>query len=289
MLWANAQQEQQPIRFGILPAESAIPLIIAKENGYFKDEGVDVRLIPFNSPNDRNVAAQAHRIDGFIADIMTAITLDQAGFPVRMTSDINEDFKLLTAPKSGIDTFRKLDGKDVSLVPNYVLEYIMDVMAQRNNISYKVIVIPSISARFEALLANRISAVLFTEPQASLLAAQGAHVLADSEAYGIKAGATVFTEKAIQERGPAIAAFYRAFDRAVRAMNGKNVTDYAAELEHYGFPKSVTSHLRGIMHFSPAAAIPASTFKSVENWMKSKGTLRKEYTFKSISDFSFLP
>ncbi|MDF2839924.1 MAG: lipoprotein, partial [Clostridia bacterium] len=123
-------------------------------------------MVPFNSPNDRNVAVQAGTIDGIIGDIMTSLTFHEAGLAMKITSDINEDFKLLTSPNSGIDSFEKLNNKSVSVVPNFVLEYIMDEMAKKNGIEYKLVSIPAFTARFEALLADQIDGVIFTEPQA---------------------------------------------------------------------------------------------------------------------------
>lgn len=276
------------IRFGTLPAESAIPLIIAKETGQFRDANVQVELVPFNSPTDRNVAAQAGQIDGFIADVMTAVTLREAGFPVKMTSDINEDFKILTAPGSGIDSFAKLDGKDVSLVPNFVLEYIMDVFAQRNGIHYHAVVIPSISARFEALLSGRISAVVFTEPQASLLEARGSHVLADSREAGISGGAIVFTDKAISGKADAIRRFYSALRAAIASANGRPMSDYTAMMTRYGFPSDQVNALRGALTFDLPQPVSEATFSSIIEWMKQKGTLAMPITLNEVSDFTFL-
>lgn len=81
-----------------------------------------------------------------------------------------------------------MDGKDVSLIPKLLLEYIMDEIAAKNNIAYEVVSIPSIPARYEALLENQIDSVIFTEPQATALQLNGAHVLASSSEYGIKGG-----------------------------------------------------------------------------------------------------
>lgn len=286
--FAHAQQETGALRFGTLPAESAVPLIYAREQGLFRYEGVDVDLVAFNSPNDRNVAAEAGQIDGFVADIMTAITLNEAGFPVRMTSDINEDFKLLTAPRSGIDSFRKLSGKDVSLVPNYVLEYIMDYWARQNDITYHTVVIPSISERFEALMAGRISAVVFTEPQASLLEAGGARVLADSRESGLTGGAILFTQKSLSSKPAEVRRFYRALDTAVDRTSGRNLKDFASMLAGYGFPENVTNALHGTLDFDRPQPISAESFSGVEEWMIEKGTLKGKVTLSQVSDFSFL-
>ncbi|WP_058485374.1 ABC transporter substrate-binding protein [Defluviitalea phaphyphila] len=276
------------IRFGLLPAESAIPIIVAKEQGFYEEEGVDVELISFNSPNDRNVAVQAGEIDAIIADIMTSLTFHEAGFDMKITSDINEDFKLLTSPNSGIENFQELNGKSVSIVPNFVLEYIMDEMARENNIEYETVVIPSFTARFEALLADQIHGVIFTEPQASLLVSQGANLLASSKEYDIKAGTLLFDNKILQEHPDEVKAFYKAYNKAIEYINTTDSDEYSEKLSEYGFPEAIKDYLKSGIEYTKAQKITQESFDSVLEWTKSKGLIENSYTFEEVSDFSYI-
>ncbi len=280
--------EEKAIKFGTLPAESAIPIIIAQEKGFFEKEGTKVELVPFNSPNDRNVAVQAGEIDAIIADIMTSLTFHEAGVEMKITSDINEDFKLLTSPKSGIDTFDKLNGKEVSIVPNFVLEYIMDKMAEKNNIKYEPVSIPSISARLEALMADKISAVVFTEPQATMMVTQGAKLLASSREYGLKAGTLLFSEKTLNEQPKSVKAFYAAYNKAVDYINETDAAQYSEVLTKYGFPDAVTKYLSSGAKYEKAQKIPEESFDAVLQWTKAKGMVKKDYKLKDVSSFDFI-
>lgn len=285
---SNKPKEVQPIKFGLLPAESAIPFIVAKEQGFFEKEGLKVELTMFNSPNDRNVAVQGKQLDGTIADVMTGLSLNDGGFKMKITSDINEDFKLLTSPNSGIDSFQKLDKKDVSLVPNFVLEYIMDKMAEKNNITYSVVNIPSIPARFEALLADKISGVMFTEPQATQLKEKGAYVLASSKEYNIKAGAVLFDENTINNNADGIKAFYRAYNKAVDLINTESVEKYGNYLNKYTFSDTIKDYLNSGAKYEKAAQIPKETFEDVLKWTKTKNTVKNDYKYEDVSNFNFI-
>ena len=276
------------IKFGTLPAESAIPIIIAKEKGFYEKEGVNVELVPFNSPNDRNVAVQTGNIDAIIGDIMTSLTFHEAGIGMKITSDINEDFKLLTSPNSGIDTFEKLHNKNVSIVPNFVLEYIMDEMAKKNGIEYKVVSIPSFTARFEALMADEIDGVIFTEPQATLWAANGAYILATSKEYGIKAGTILFNEKTLDSHAGEIKAFYKAYNAAVEYMNTTDPSEYSPILTPYGFPEAIQGYLSSGVKYTKAQKMTEETFTSVLEWTQNKNLVEKPYKLEAISNFSFL-
>lgn len=286
---AKKTEENKNLRFGILPAESAIPIIVAKEKGFFEKVGVNVEITTFTSPNDRNVAVQANKLDGMIADTMTALTLNEGNFKMKITSDINEDFKLLTSPKSGIDTFAKLDNKKVSIVPNFVLEYIMDEMAKKNNIKYQTVVIPSFQARFEALLSNQIDGVIFTEPQATLLQDKGAKLLASSKEYKLKAGTILFNEPALKDQPNSVKNFYKAYNEAVEYINKTDAKEYGPILTKYTFPEAIVSYLSvSGKTYEKAQAITPETFKSVLEWTKSKNLIKKDYKFEEVSDFNYI-
>ncbi|MHB8130061.1 MAG: ABC transporter substrate-binding protein, partial [Mobilitalea sp.] len=193
----NTKANDKEFTIGILPAEAAIPIILAYEKGFFGEEGIAVSIKTFSSPNDRNVAVQAKELDATIGDVMTEATFKENGIDMKITSDISEDFKILSSPDSGITDLQGLGGKSVSLVPNFILEYIMDQFALQYNITYEIVEIPSFSGRSEALLSNQIDGVIFTEPQAGMLVSQGAHLLGSSKEAGIKGGTIQFTDEMI--------------------------------------------------------------------------------------------
>lgn len=284
-----AAQGLEPMRFGLLPAESAIPIIVAGEKGLFAAEGLKVELTMFQSPIDRNVAIQAGKIDGAIADVMTVISFREAGLKVTATSDINEDFKLLASPKSGISGISQLDGKDISVVPNFALEYIMDRFARKAGISYRLVNIPSIPARFEALLADRLTAVVFTEPQATLLAARGAKILGGSKTEGFKAGVLMFGDRFLSDSPERVKAFYRAYDKAVSYINSTPAAGYGDLLVRYGFPEAIVGYLNSGVRYSPAAAIEAATFDDIAQWSFAKKISKRVWQLSEIASDRFLP
>ena len=212
---------------GILAAESGIPIILAKEKGFFEEEGVNVSIKSFSSPMDRNVAVQAKELDATIGDVMTEASFKENGINMKITSDISEDFKILSSPKSGITEMAQLDGKKVSLVPNFILEYIMDEFAKKDDFTYEIVEIQSFSGRAEALLQDQIDGVVFTEPQASMLVQQGAHLLGGSREAGIKGGTIQFMDEMIQSKPGDIKAFYRAYNKAVDYMNETDPAEYS--------------------------------------------------------------
>lgn len=277
------------LTIGILPAESAIPMILALEKGFFEEEGLQVAIKAFSSPNDRNVAVQANELDGVIGDVMTAAVFVDKGIPMKITSDISEDFKILSSPNSGITRMEDLAGKKISLVKNFILEYIMDAFAAKNGFTYEIVEIPSFAGRAEALMADQVDAVVFTEPQAGMLAQQGAHLLGSSKTAGIKGGALLFTEETLQNRPADIQAFYSAYNKAVDYMNSTDVAQYSEILANYQFPAAIGDYLSGMYGtFAHAGVIAQDQFDSMISWTKDKGLISKTYSYDDLTDFSYL-
>ena len=277
------------LKIGTLPAESAIPIILAKEKGFFEELGLNVSIKAFSSPNDRNVAVQAKEVDGTIGDIMTVSSFVDKGIPMKITSDISEDFKILSSPKSGITSMSGLSEKKVSLVPNFILEYIMDKFADKDNFKYEIVEIPSFSGRAEALLSNQIDGVVFTEPQAGMLVKQGANLLGSSKDLNIKGGTISFNNEIISERPGDIKAFYEAYNKAIDYMNNTNVSEYSAILSNYQFPEAISQYLSNITgNFQHAGEISEDQLNDIVNWTKDKGLINKTYTYGELTDFSFI-
>lgn len=285
----EAAVTDQTLNVGVLPAESAIPIILAKEEGFFEKQGLTVEIKSFTSPNDRNVAIQAKKLDGTISDVMTEATFKKNGIDLTITSDILEDFKVLASPNSGITDMKGLSGKKVTLVPNFILEYIMDEFAKENDFTYEIVDIPSFSARSEALLNDQVDGAVYTEPQASMLAQEGAIVLGSSKAQGIKGGTIQFTDTVLSERPQDITAFYTAYNQAIDYMNEHKAEEYADILSKYQFPDAMSQYLdKQTDKYPYAQEVPKDQFEKIISWTKEKGQIDKEYTYDELTDFSYL-
>ena len=91
------------------------------------------------------------------------------------------------------------------------------------------------------MLSNQIDGVVFTEPQASMLVKQGAHLLGGSKEAGIKGGTLQFADEMIELKPGDIQGFYTAYNKAVDYMNETDVAEYSDILTKYRFPEQIVS------------------------------------------------
>ena len=94
------------IPFGTIPVLQSLPLFVASEKGFFKEQGLTVEIVLFNSAMEKDIALTSGRIAGYFGDLMTPMVLqaNNAGIKITATNfnTTNEQrmFAILAAPQS---------------------------------------------------------------------------------------------------------------------------------------------------------------------------------------------
>lgn len=285
------EKNLQPLTIGVLPDVDSIPLIIAAEKGYFKKEGVEVKIEHFKSAVDRDTALQTENIDGAVSDILAAAFAKEGGFDVKITSKTNGSYKLLVGKDSGINDFAGLAGKDLALSKNTIIEYATDMMLQKAGMKPEDInkqVIPKIPARLEMLQAGQVAAATLPEPLASTAVLGGAKALDSTDQWNINPGVLLFTSKAVQSKPSEIQAFYKAYNLAVEYLQSEKLESYSAILiSKAQFPESIKDTL--VLPAYKKAEPPAEQdFLDVLQWLTEKKLIKKDWLYKDLVDTQFV-
>lgn len=279
------------ITVGILPDVDSIPLIIADNNGYFKDEGLDVKIESFKSAMDRDAALQTGNIDGAVSDVLAAAFAQEGGFDVRITSKTDGSYKLLAGRDAGIADIAGLKGKSVAISKNTIIEYATDRMLASAGMSgddiYKE-VIPQIPTRLEMLNGGKVDAATLPEPLASAAMGGGARVVGSSDELGINPGVLIFTLKAINEKPDEIKAFYRAYNKAVDYLMTSEPSEYMDVLvEKAVFPDEVRDTIR-LPRYGKASLPPGEEIASVVEWLNRKSLITRTYGYDDLVEPKFV-
>lgn len=283
-------EESDVLRMGIMQGKSEIPVIIAEEMGYFDEEELNVEITSFQGPNYRDAAVQAGEVDGVVTDIMTVLTYTQSGFPMIMTSDMNEDFKLLAATGSDIEKVEDFQGKTMVVAKNYLTHYVMDMIAEKHGITYELEVIPQIPARLEALRNGLVGGAVLGEPQASMLTQDGVKIIADAEQdYGIEIGTIAFRKEFVENNPTNMKKFYNAYNKAVDYLNKADVQEYIGVVENYGISPNIAPYLQTEEgKFEYAKEFSKDQFESVLAWTQKQGTIQETFVFEDLTNFEYI-
>lgn len=291
----NTQQtpsnHDQTLTIGVMPDVVSIPFIIAKHQGYFEEEGLDVKIEYFKSAMDRDAALQTKNIDGAISDMLSLIFFQDNGFDVKITSRTDGSFKLIAGKDSNLSSTKSFNGKTIGISKNTVIDYLTDRFMENlsgDKPSIEKIAIPQIPTRLEMLSNGKLDMAILPEPLASVAIGGGGTVLSDSETLNINPGIVLFRQDTIDSKPMEITDLYKAYNKAVDYLNQEQLSSYIQVLvDEGGFPPSIGDTLT-LPHYEKASLPEEKELNQVLNWLHDRGLSKSTFTLDELSDPSFI-
>ncbi|MBQ4422555.1 MAG: ABC transporter substrate-binding protein [Schwartzia sp.] len=290
---APAQNGAKPaLSVGLMPDTDSVPFIVAREKGFFAEEGVEVTLHPFKSAMDRDAALQSGQIDGAISDLLAAAFAKAGGFDVCVTSATDGAYQMIAGKGNDATDVRALAGADIAVSRNTIIEYVTDCILRKNGMasdSLQKVSIPQIPARLEMLQNGKLPAATLPEPMASIAVANGCKFLTGSGELGINPGVMLFSAKATTDKKESLKAMYRAYNKAVEYLKKTPREEYIGMVvEKSGFPAAAKDALK--LPDYRAAALPKEIdVTEVMRWLKEKDLIKQEYTYQNLVVGDILP
>jgi len=225
------------IRVGYLSLASSLPFFVAKENGYFRDEGITVEAFNLHSSNEAADALLANRVDAtsvVALSVWMAIEQQQPDtlktFLMTYASDKTTVHRILVKPGSSIKTLGNLKGKTLGTFPGLQMKIFAKlILGKYFGITDFEIVPLSPPLQKDALASGRIDALFCLEPVGTM--AQEADIgvpIAVNPLYEyilrpFPTAASVVSTKFLKEQPEAARRYVKAIYRA---------TNYIAEHSH---------------------------------------------------------
>ena len=286
-LHARPQHEVTgPLRVGIGPVFDAIPLMLAQDRGYFQQEGVEVELVLFPNPHERDMALQAGHLDGAVNDLLTVSFLTAAGFDFRGTNIAKARFGIVASPQSGITTLEGLRGRNIGLFPNTITQFIADSLLDMVGVpmtDYDSIAVPNILIRLEMVLNGQIDAAVLPEPILTAATAQGATLLGTTDGTGLNLAMLFFSQRVLDTRMEEIRAFFRAYYRAATAINADPDAFRDFLVERAGFPVAIRD-VFDFLTFTPPAVQEEHHIRRALDWLRARGLLTADISPSDLID-----
>lgn len=196
------------------------PLFIAKSQGLFEKEGLDVDLIIMEDVKTRMPALAAGRIDAAVTTIDTVLGFSSADHPMTylFAVDDSRGGDGIVATKD-IKSVADLKGKKVAYTEGSVSQFFLSVLLKDAGLSLKDLQSLNMTAgdAGAAFVAGKVDAAVTWEPWLSRgKAAPHGSVLVDSaQKPGLITDVMVTTKKTLSEREAAMKGLYRAWAAAV--------------------------------------------------------------------------
>lgn len=187
---ASGAAFSQTLRIGTLPAADSIVLHVAADEGIFKTNGLDVKIVPFKSALEIGAAMRANRLDGHFADVMNVLIQNETGaaqsivLTTTHTTPKQRAFGMVVAPKfvASIKSTDDLKNTPTAMSAATIIDYLLDRMKSVEKLpvgSVKNTEVRQIPIRLQMLLSGQVETALLPEPLVSVVEKKGGSVIWD--------------------------------------------------------------------------------------------------------------
>lgn len=198
-----------------------LPAYIAEEKGFFKKHELETKIVTFSRSNDINAL-----VSGDIHFDLTApdkvIHSAIGGFPVKMVMGTARGLNLALVVHPSIKSAADLKGKSVAITGFSGLPYTGLLLSLKELGMSKDQVVPlnigGKTARFEALLGNRVSAAILDPPYTTLAAKEGYKLLVDLAPLDVPylRNIVAVSNRSLRDDSRTVAGFVAALTRGIQ-------------------------------------------------------------------------
>lgn len=261
---SNTQKETlQTLAIGVMPAVDIAPILLAEEQGYFENLGLDLDVQIFNNAQDRQTALQTHTIDGALTDLIAVATNVDGGFDLKATTLTDGSFPVLVREGYEETPDIKVGMMEVS-VSNFLIDQWLG-----GDYNIEKVFINDIPARLEMIKSGQIDMGLFPEPMATNGAMNGLEKRIYTPEDGISPDVLAFTAKAIEEKTEAILRFHKGFNMGVNYANENTDAARTILIEKLGLNPAIKDAF--ILPTYKEAHLPEEAYlQKVIDWVKSE-------------------
>jgi len=292
----NKTEQQVKIRFGVLPVMQALPLYVAQDRGYFKEHGVDVELITFNTAADKDIAMASRSIDGQFADLFTPAVIEGNGQNISIvatnytTKEDRRMFALLTKPGGKYKTAKDLIGVPIALSSNTVLHYVTETLLGNLGVEkYEMEFLESknIGMRFQMLISGQVEAATLPEPLVSAALAKGATLIAEDSGLSESQTVLVFSNTFLSANRDAVKKFLFAVQKAQYFINTQPDSSRGYMVQWARLPDPMKDKYP-VPTFSNLHTPGTVDVLNVISWLKEKEVIGKDLNYSDLVDEQIL-
>lgn len=272
-------KESTKLSFGVMSSIDVVPLLIAQDQGYFAEEGIELDLQVFAAAKDRDAALQAGELDGVLCDEVAISIYQNSDINMQITGTNNGSWTLVASPESGITSLADLSGKSMAISENTMIDYLSDYLAVSNGMTVEdieKIAIPAMPARLEALQNNQVNAAILPTPFNDTAIANGGVEIAKIYNDDIMISVTAFLQEVIDANPEAVQGFYKAYNKAIDYINNTDIAEFEDVIISAA---NYSEEMRGniILPVYSYNYLPAEEkVQQVIDWSKEKGLLTKD-------------
>jgi NitT/TauT family transport system substrate-binding protein len=294
------------VRYGLPTAPPAITTVgayFALENGFFKEEGLDVEIIPYNGAVMAVRALLSRDAEIVMTGGDTAFLAQANGAPIKIiSSPVSKGTDSVVADRS-IETFKDLSGKQYAIAnPGDTSHVTAKILAERNGISpdsIEFVAIGGPADRARALLSQKVNAstmtILILQPILEAIDKGEVKVLTtlSKEFPDLPLAYNITRDDVVKDQGPLVTKFLKAEIKGYRwaAQNPEQAATiaekYIKEVPH----ELMTRGFKGLLELGVYGLDGGVTTEGIDRTQKllvDLGALRRTVPAAEVLNTSFV-
>lgn len=277
------------IKIGILPAIDSLPLVAAEAEGLFREEGLDLELVMFNSAIEKESAVLSSALHGSFGDMVTALLAFKSGKDVRIFTESSRTgrsrmFALVASPGSGLKDFKSVSAKQIAISSGSVIEFFLDGIAGSKGIkpeSLRKLEVKGIPLRYQMVMSGQVKLAMLPEPLASKAEKEGASVIADDRGLDVTATVISFRGDFLENNPSFVKSFTAAYNKSVNMINSNPEKYRELLVSRLRLPEELKESFP-MPRYNEVNPPSERDIEQVYTWMKKKGLLGRLPEYEKI-------
>ena len=296
------QQKLKKVRVSMMNAIHDLPLLVARDEGFFNDEGLDVEIL--KTPGTAQLAADHRALQdniftrtmeslydqgkvdqyrmcewGVMKRACEAVESGQRGAKIVALGAAMSSIAIATSPKGDIYEPEQLKDKPIAVSPyngsHFTALKMLEGFLKREHI--KIANAGTMKERLEALSKGEVAAVSLMEPWISVAQKQGFRILIESHSSRSEAASDDLD-------GPTLTAMFRAEARAADSIN-RDPSPYVHYLveEAGGLLDSKDVQSWRLLN-APPKQYTRERFDDTYQWTREWGLVNPGATYETVVD-----
>jgi len=286
------------IKIGYMPFTTNWPVFTAVEKGFFKEEGLDVELISFNSgPDAANALIKGEissQVINTFSDLFNIETRSSGLYKIyalQQSSDKGHSETLLARSSSDIKTIEDLKGKKIGITPGSFTESLVK-LAYKDKLDFSkdvtlVKLAPPI--QLSSLESGQIDALLAYEPTVTIATEKNIAYILDEHPWKrvmepLPIGAYTISLKTINEEPEIAKKIVRAMSKSIFLGRTNPKEAHISVVKHLAVPQNIVDNLHYLEDLV-AKEIDAKSLEKLVNLYVEQGIIEKKVNVENLIYF----
>ncbi len=275
----------------------ALPIRLAIFKPVFKENKLDVKLVPFDGEMEAKRLLADESIDAIISDLPAAILLSRSDPYARIIRNMLRPnpftalFAFVAGPKVAIQDLSEIKGKSIAVPKGVSFRFYAEFYLKRADVSLDEVVVrevEDVKKAWDLLIKGEVTASLLRTPFTEIATAKNMNFLADDRSLLVWTSVLLARQSAIEKKPKAFEKFVFSLGQSALALNLKP-KEYRLILEQQGgIPEGAQKDFP-MPTFEVANTPTRDEIQPVIKWLVKKGFLGQEVTYKDIVNTRFLP